>query len=338
MMAQAEIALVGNPSTTEEWGIERRSGLAYAAFVKEYVEPRRPVVLTDLAQGWPALERWTPEYFGERFGERKVDLSLGIKTYRASFRWFAEYLQKHRFSLRREGAPPLLYLRNVPIFRLLPELVEDFSVPALFLPDWFELWPVRRLFPLADGASPLLFIGTSSVPFPIVHRDTLATHTWLTQVYGLKRLWAVPPSQSHLIYQSPKDANHSLVNSLENPDLERFPLMREATVSSVVLRPGETLFLPAGWWHTAACLTTSIGISANFINRTNFEDFLQELRAESPGGLTRKQAWTLRLLRVVGAVFGALFMHRLPLGGTSGSVYQWLRRRSLAARAAGVSR
>ena len=48
----------------------------------------------------------------------------------------------------------------------------------------------------------------------------------------------------------------------EHVDLERYPAFADATVSDVVIEPGDLLFLPVGWWHWVRAL--DISISATF--------------------------------------------------------------------------
>jgi len=52
--------------------IERRRGLSYAQFEREYLLPRKPVIITDALDECPARRKWTPDYFRERFGERRL--------------------------------------------------------------------------------------------------------------------------------------------------------------------------------------------------------------------------------------------------------------------------
>ena len=37
--------------------------------------------------------------------------------------------------------------------------------------------------------------------------------------------------------------------NLDSPDLEKFPLFRQARVEHCVLEPGVMLFIPAFYWH-----------------------------------------------------------------------------------------
>ena len=63
-------------------------------------------------------------------------------------------------------------------------------------------------------------------------------------------------------------------------DLSRFPLFAQAEGSRFELHPGETLFVPGGWWHTARILTTAITVSINGVSAVNCRDFRRDYCAE----------------------------------------------------------
>src|SRR5262245_41754252 len=54
--------------------IEKRGGVSPRDFYRDYMQPRRPVVLTDALAGWPALGKWTPEFFAARWPDKTFDL------------------------------------------------------------------------------------------------------------------------------------------------------------------------------------------------------------------------------------------------------------------------
>jgi hypothetical protein len=68
----------------------------------------------------------------------------------------------------------------------------------------------------------------------------------------------------------------SSVNSIFHPDLERFPLFAQAKVQRAVLRQGETLFFPTGWWHTTYIPGPSISYGRAVLNHTNWDAYLGE--------------------------------------------------------------
>jgi hypothetical protein len=41
--------------------------LSAGEFRESYLAPKLPVVIKDMADSWPALKKWTPEYFAEQY-------------------------------------------------------------------------------------------------------------------------------------------------------------------------------------------------------------------------------------------------------------------------------
>ena len=63
----------------------------------------------------------------------------------------------------------------------------------------------------------------------------------LIEVHGTKRLIMFPPSDLDYLYI---DGDKSLVNDIEHPDLETYPLVKQATFYTGTLQTGDCLFIP----------------------------------------------------------------------------------------------
>ena len=64
--------------------------------------------------------------------------------------------------------------------------------------------------------------------------------------------------------ETPKLYNHFRVYSpidLDAPDLVRHPDFASVKVLEVIVEPGETMFLPLGWWHQVTSLDVSLSFS-----------------------------------------------------------------------------
>lgn len=264
--------------------IERRHRPVYSEFNREFLEPRKPVVITGTLEHWRALTRWTPQFFKETYGA----VPLHVKNQPYTLGGFlperkggapltlGEFIDLVLASSDEKPAP---YLRNVHIEKFLPELSADLRpVPDYFQPNWLEGPMAKPLDTRLHGGRFELYIGGTGGRFPVLHYDTWHIYTLLSQIYGVKRYTLFAPEQAPFLYAR---GNQSQVD-VEKVDLEKFPLFAQATAISCDLRPGEILLVPAGWWHTTRILTPSITVSASRVNASNWRDFSRDLKTTAP--------------------------------------------------------
>jgi histone arginine demethylase JMJD6 len=271
--------------------IERRENLSYEQFAKEYLYANKPVIVTDAMKGWTALQRWTPEFFKKEFSDMKFSLSDKEKgqAYKAAGSTAVEYRMSDFIDrvLTSTEENPAPYFRNQILYKMFPSLKNDIEpLPEYFLPNWLpDRYMVKYVGEVLNRGSELeLYIGGKGGAFPVLHYDGAGAHAFLMQVYGQKQFIIYPPSQEQYLYPSPEKENLSLINSIDNPDLEKFPLFAKAEPTVFILQPGEMLFIPSHWWHTTKMLTPSISISANVVNQSNWHELINfvSMRRRNP--------------------------------------------------------
>ncbi|MDE1999085.1 MAG: cupin-like domain-containing protein [Burkholderiales bacterium] len=241
--------------------------LPYRDFLHRFMRAGRPVVVTDVAPGWPALHKWTPAYFREQFGDRIVPVGYAEQK---PFRQFIDEM------LASAPGKPCPYMYRLFIHQDLPEVLPDLS------PQSLHGFPRRLASPWMphgwrrpDGFLKLLIGGPGS-SFPIMHYDANGVHATVTEIYGDKEFVLIRPEDTPYVYARQDQPNKSLVFDPLRPDLTRFPLMAKVTPYRAVLKPGSMVFIPRGWWHTARPLTPSISIGMNIIDRSNWRSFVSE--------------------------------------------------------------
>ena len=265
--------------------------LTVEQFHRDYARPRRPLVFADAAAVWPVYGHGTPDWFRSRYGDRRVRL-LGQACR------LAELLDRLEHSSADKPAP---YPCKFEIARDLRELLPDVSPRfAYSLPDRqaSALIP-QRLF--ADVNNLEIFFGGPGGRFPYLHYDVMHLHAWITQLHGDKEFTLYAPGQEPFLYVNPDLPWQSAIRNHHHPDFERYPLFRHARAQTVVLRPGQTLFLPCGWWHTARSLTTTISVAFDQLAPENWDAFVGDVvaerrRAKRPARAFMFGAW----LRTVG--------------------------------------
>ena len=286
---------VGRPDSSVPLTVDRRIGLSVEAFRAEYLLPNRPVVIADALKGWAALEKWNPRMFAERYPEKVITFRDGSQSTMAAF------IERVMNSSPRNPAP---YWTNAPVREHFPELLEDID-PKLgyFSPNWAARQYLHRgmAASLHRGAQIEIYIGGNGGAFPILHWDGLSTHAFLMQVYGVKRYWVWPPSETPNLYPNADLPNTSPIRDVDHPDLEKYPRFAHARGCSFTLSPGELLFVPSRWWHTARMETPSITLSINTVNASNWRNFAEDMTRKASGlGRLAKAAY----LSGAGAVNG----------------------------------
>lgn len=246
-------------------GLERVSQLSPKEFLNEFVSPRRPVILTDLAQNWPAMGKWTPDFFSRNYGH----LSLEVKGVNYSLEQQMELIKT---STEEKPAP---YSYNLNIDIVFPELSADVKPFLLGRSDRFvnPFWP-KALF--RGAIKHEVFFGGKGASFPVLHVDLQHLHTQITQLHGDKEFFLFPPDQTPNMYPRKEYPLYSEVDNVFAPDLDRFPLFAKATGYREMLREGETIFFPTGWWHMTKIPGPSISYGRALLEHTNWPYFLKD--------------------------------------------------------------
>jgi hypothetical protein len=219
-------------------------------FFERYYFANRPVLVRGLMHDWPALGRWSPEYFADRFGDEIVEVTAD----RESDPRFEDRFPDHRRQMsmrqfvdiitRAKGNDVYLVAKN----RLLDRepfvsLRKDVPFPEGFLTTG----------PGADR--PRIWVGGTGTITPL-HHD--ASNIFFGQVYGRKLVRLIPPSEIDNLYN---DRTCFSDIDLDNVDYVRYPRFRRVTVVQAIVHPGDFLLLPIGWWHQVRSLDVSISLS-----------------------------------------------------------------------------
>jgi len=271
--------------------------LPYEKFLKDFVEPNRPVVIVDAAPGWAALRSWTPEYFKNKYGDQNVEVTYGVKSQ------MAEVMDGVLASTAEKPGP---YLHKVIIHQHMPALLSDLA------PENTYAFPRRYCSPLMpkrfrrpDGYLKLL-IGGVGGKFPLMHFDSDNAHAMITEIYGDKEFVLFAPEDTPYVYPHAHSAGTSQIDDLDHVDLTRFPDFPKATQYRVIIKPGESMFVPSRWWHSARVVTTSVSVCTNMMHSTNWDGFV-DLSCETPNGKIKPAMVAKRLyLKTAGMIMSMI--------------------------------
>jgi hypothetical protein len=228
----------------------------------------QPVILKDAAKHWKAVSKWTPEFFKEQYGDKKVPVferkrAVTLKD----MVLMRDYIDEITASTYQNRAKYLFSLRIPTEF---PELMQDLEPrPDCWAPNWLDsryLLPGLPNFKLRSITGLEMNIGGMGSPFPFLHYDDLWTQTFITQVHGRKAWVLYEPDQTPFMYPSEESDNISKIPMEVDVDLSVFPLFSKAKPLRFVLEEGEMLYGAPGWWHTTRALTPSIAVVLSTAN------------------------------------------------------------------------
>jgi hypothetical protein len=217
-------------------------------FKKNYLQPRRPLLIKGLTKSWPAREKWSAEYLKEVVGAQvvplydntKADPSKPINS-AATQMPFDEYISLIK------SQPTELRIFFFNIFKYAPELLNDIVLPKDLMGGFIESMPA------------MFFGGSNSVTF--LHYDIDLPHIFHTHFGGRKHVILFENKWKRRLYCIP-NATYALEDyDVANPDFDRFPALRGVEGTEVFLEHGDTLFMPTGYWHWMKYIDGSFSLS-----------------------------------------------------------------------------
>jgi hypothetical protein len=222
-------------------------------FSTAYYQQQKPVIIKSLAKPWPAYEKWNWEYFKQMVGHERVGIYNNVKSdaytpinKADAYTTFGEYVDM----IAKGPAGWRIFLFN--IFEHAPQLINDFTWPEEYMKGFVKKYP-------------MLFTGGAS-SITHMHFDIDLSHILHTQFAGKKRVLLFPYEEQHKLYRKPfevlslADFSHYYQHN-GNPDYNSFPALKNANGYEAVLEHGDTLFMPAGYWHHMEYLESGFAMS-----------------------------------------------------------------------------
>jgi hypothetical protein len=223
-------------------------------FLREVVEPCRPVLLRGLVKNWPVVDagRISPaavlDYLKPLDGGGEIEAFFGAPAIAGKY-FYSDDMKGFNFARRRMKFAAALESIASSVGRANSPSIYVGSVPTEdFLPRFAALHPMPLLSP---AVSPRVWIGhAANVSSHYDAVDNLAC-----VAVGTRRFTLFSPDSIDKLYVGPIDNTMagqpvSLAAS-SAPDEERFPLFEQIKNQSLVaeLAAGDALYLPKLWWH-----------------------------------------------------------------------------------------
>lgn len=224
-----------------------------ADFKKYYYQAKKPLVIRNMSRNWAAYDKWNWDYFKTLVGDKKVGLYNNTKSDAYTpintaddYKTFGEYIDM----IRNGPAAWRIFLFN--IFEHTPQLTKDFIWPDEMMSGFVKRYP-------------MLFVG-GATSITHMHFDIDMSHILHTQFVGRKKILLFPFEEQHKLYRKPFEvlsladfSNYHHQNG--SPDYIQFPALKLATGYDVTLEHGDTLYMPAGYWHHMEYLDSGFAMS-----------------------------------------------------------------------------
>ena len=188
--------------------VDRREGLSRWRFVRDYLWPNRPVVVTGALNDWVGLTKWNIAFFQSKLGHEPV--RPGGETFKRTRTIpFAEFLEAVATYEELPASAPQ-FLEELPYVRrnswsgtqqttLHTLIAKDWSRPN-FLPSSLYLWP-RDLLSSSPNLHRYPAFGVYISPRGAVtglHVDPRQSSAVLCQISDTKQGFLFPPSKTDL--------------------------------------------------------------------------------------------------------------------------------------------
>ena len=230
--------------------VEKIEDISPFDFKHKYYNTKTPVVITGLAKKWPGFEKWNWDYFGEIVGDKEVGVYNNTKSDAYTPINTADGYMKFGDYLEQVKHGPLelrIFLFN--IFQHAPLLMKDFTWPDHLIRGFVKKFP-------------MLFVGGEG-SITHMHFDIDMSHILHTQFLGKKRVLLFPHEEQYKLYRKPWEvlSMANFANYYNSFDYELFPATRLAKGYEVILEHGDTLFMPAGYWHHMEYIESGFAMS-----------------------------------------------------------------------------
>lgn len=227
--------------------IDMIENISTKEFNEDYFKPQKPAIIRGLTKDKEAGDKWSVNYFKQTMGDVIVDVydNNNKKNVKSAFTTpdlkmrFSDYLD---ILSKNEHTDLRIFLFD--LFKHNPQLKKEFPCPELFKG-------------VLDHIGHMFFGGKDTTVR--IHYDIDMSNVLHTHFGGRKRVVLIAPEYSYLLYCLPFNT-YSLINP-DQPDYKKYPGLEYVKGYDFILEPGDSVFIPSGYWHYMTYLEGSFSVS-----------------------------------------------------------------------------
>ena len=271
------------------------SSVGIQEFASRFVAPGRPCMIQGCAEKWPASNKWaSASALVQSHGDVEVRVTELFSLPRSYFP--SAKASPVRIPLKHYCAYAESNIADFPWYGFddnftsggREALLEDFNTPSYFIEDCYNVSEeARSLFP-----KNMFFIVGGARTGTGLHVDPGCTSAWNTLLCGRKRWVLFPPGcedeyKEFLGVQEEYSRKTSQPCEWWRQDYKRIMSQLDNNGSfkgivECIQEAGDTIFVPAGWWHAVLNLDFTVAITANPLPPASMHSVWQRFSEECP--------------------------------------------------------